>query len=54
MANRNKITRAGAYWLMEDGTRLAWDENSECFINPITGETYELIDRISEDCVVVG
>ena len=54
MTNRYKIIRAGAFWTMEDGTLLGWDDDYQCFQNPITGEAYEIIERISDDCVVVG
>ena len=54
MTNQYRLIRAGAFWEMEDGTRLAWDEDNECFKNLLTGEVYEVIEKTSDDCVIVG
>ena len=47
MTNQYRINRAGAFWLMEDGTRLAWDDDHNYFINPVTGEAYSSISEKS-------
>ena len=54
MTKQYRINRAGAFWIMEDGTRLAWDDDHNYFINPLTGEAYEIIEQISDDNVIVG
>lgn len=54
MENRYKATRAGAFWVLSDGTRLMWDDDHNYFQNCTTGEIYEVIERISEDKAIVG
>ena len=54
MSNRFEATRAGAFWMMDDGTRLAWDEEHGVFQNCTTGEVYEVIERLSEDKAIIG
>ena len=49
-----KATRAGAFWILPDGTRLMWDDDHNYFQNCTTGEVYEVIERISEDKAIVG
>ena len=54
MENRYEATRAGAFWVLSDGTRLMWDDDQNYFQNCTTGEIYEVIERISEGKAIVG
>lgn len=54
MKERYEATRAGAFWLMENGTRLVWDDDHNVFQNCTTGEVYEIIERLSEDKAIIG
>lgn len=54
MNNHFEATRAGAFWILPDGTRLMWDDDHNYFQNCTTGEVYEIIERISEDKAIVG
>lgn len=49
-----RIERNGSTWVMEDGVRLTWFDEYECFIDEETGEAYEVVERVSDDIVIVG
>lgn len=46
-----KAYRFGANWKSEDDQPLVW--NDGFFMNPVTGECFELVERKSEDEIVV-
>lgn len=54
MNKHYEATRAGAFWLMDDGTRLAWDDERGVFQNCTTGEVYEVVERLLEDKAIIG
>ena len=48
-----EIRRRGQYWEAKDGTVFTWDEEREIFLEDLTGDTYKLTRRISDDLVQI-
>ena len=48
-----KNSRLGAFWKTDAGTVLIWNDDDRVFQDNDTGEIYEVVDRLSEDVVLV-